>query len=451
MIIVKTPTSPVTGQKPFQQLYNLPPGTNTVILIGGRGGMKTYEASKYIAYQSTTKGKRCVILRDEQSLIRESILNEVLLRFDTANKNGTLGEYYQRLDTGIKVKATNEMAVFTKGFRASAKEKKANLKSISNIDIAVIEEMEDIRDEDAFNTFADSIRNEGALIIMILNTPDINHFVIKRYFNLSKPELPEGWDNTELDGFFEITPKQLPGFVCIRTGFEDNPYLPGHIVDRYRGYGQKGSNFYNPFYFKTAIKGWASTGRKGQILTKIKTIKLADYMALPLVERYGQDFGTAKPAGTVGVKMDKNRVYAREINYLPKNVLALAKMYIQLQLGDDDVIIADSAEPGSVTKLRNGFPAEELSADDITNFPKLLQGFNVFGVVKYPGAVKFGLDLLDSMEVYVVEESVNFWMEILNYIFATDKNGNYTGEPIDDFNHLIDPLRYVVMSKGRYF
>ena len=149
MIVVKTPTSPHTGEKPFQILYNLPTGTNTVICIGGRGGMKTHEISKFVAYSSTIKQKRCVILRDEKSLVRESILNEILLRFDSANANGKLSEYYDRLDTGIKIRATNEMTVFTMGFRASAKEKKANLKSISNIDLAVIEEMEDIRSEDA--------------------------------------------------------------------------------------------------------------------------------------------------------------------------------------------------------------------------------------------------------------------------------------------------------------
>jgi PBSX family phage terminase large subunit len=450
MIIVKTPTSPHTGEKPFQILYNLPQGTNTVICIGGRGGMKTHEVSKFVAYSSTIKQKRCVILRDEKSLVRESILNEILLRFDIANTNGKLSEYYDRLDTGIKIRDTNEMTVFTMGFRASAKAKKANLKSISNIDIAVIEEMEDIRDEEAYNTFSDSIRNEGSVIIMILNTPDINHFILKRYFNLRKPDLPEGWDESELDGFFEIVPKDLPGFVCIQTGFEDNPFLPIHIVEKYKGYGDKNSNFYNPFYYKTAIKGWASTGRKGQILTKVKPIKLADYLALPFPEIIGQDFGTNHPAGTVGVKFDGDNSYCRQLNYLPLNVKLLAKKYIELGI-KDEIIIADSAEPFSVGKLRGGWEEGELSEEDIKNFPQLLQGWSVFGVVKAPGSVKTGLDKMDSMNLYAVEESTDLWNEIMNYIWATDANGNQTGEPLKAFDDLIDPWRYVIESRGRYF
>src|SRR5687767_2962709 len=134
----------------FKILYDLPQGTNTVILIGGRGGMKTYEASKWIAFQAAIKKERCAILRDERSLIRESILNEVLLRYDTANRDGALDVSCQKLETGIKDRRTGEMIVFTKGFRASTRDKKANLKSLSNVKYAIVEELEDITDVDSF-------------------------------------------------------------------------------------------------------------------------------------------------------------------------------------------------------------------------------------------------------------------------------------------------------------
>ena len=61
-------------------LWNLPEGTRTVVLIGGRGGAKTYGVSDFVAYQSAVNRKRCVILRDEKSKIKGSILNEILLR-----------------------------------------------------------------------------------------------------------------------------------------------------------------------------------------------------------------------------------------------------------------------------------------------------------------------------------------------------------------------------------
>lgn len=424
----------VKALEPFKVLYRLPNGVNIVVVIGGRGGAKTYEVSKFIAYSSTIKKKRCVVLRDEKELIRESILNEVLLRFDTANANGALAQHYSRLDTGIKDKETGEMVVFTKGFRASAKDKKANLKSISDIDIAVVEEAEDIRDVDKFNTFADSIRKEGSLIIIILNTPDIMHWIVKRYFNLKQVE----------DGFYEIIPKQLPGFLCIQTSFLDNPFLPAHIVSNYKNYGNPDSHLYNPFYYKTAILGLASTGRKGQVITKAKPMKLAEYLKLPFREVFGLDFGTASPAGIVGVKIDKNNVYARQLNYKPMNTLDIAKFFCSLKLTPVDLIVADSADPKSIRKLQNGYQGHELAMDEFLNYPQLAVGFNVKGAKKGPDSVVYGIDLLDQMNLFVVEESVDFWTEIMSYVYDQDKNGNYTNDPIDDFNHLIDPLRYVV-------
>lgn len=437
-------TPKVKPLDPFKQLYKLPAGTNIVICIGGRGGAKTFEVSRYIAFQATIKKKRCVVLRDEKELIRESILNEVLLRYDHANINGVLSRGYERLDTGIKDRATNEMLVFTKGFRASQTDKRANLKSISNIDIAVIEEAEDIRDVDKFNTFADSVRKESSLIIIILNTPDINHWIVKRYFTAAQVE----------DGFFAIKPKTIPGFFCIQTSYKDNPFLPAHIVSNYEGYGNPESHLYNPFYYKTAILGYASTGRKGHVLTKVKPIKLAEYMALDFKEYYGQDFGTSSPAGLVGVKIDRNNLYARQINYKPMATLDLAKLYCSLKFGPADKIVADSADPKSIEKLKSGYRGDELADEEFFKYPELARGFHVIPAKKGTDSIEYGLGIISGMNFWLCEESGDFWEEVNNYVYAQDKNGNYTNDPIDDFNHLIDPLRYVVTEvKGadRFF
>ena len=419
----------------FKILYDPPKDTNILICIGGRGGCKTYEVSKFIAVSSTIQKKRCVILRDEKELVRESILNEVLLRFDTANVDGVLSMQYERLSTGIKDRKNDEMLVFTKGFRASDLQKRANLKSISDIDIAVIEEAEDIIDVDKFNVFSDSIRKQGSLIVIILNTPNINHWIVKRYFNLEQIE----------DGFYKIIPKQIDGFVCIQTGYKDNIHLPKHIVSQYEAYGDPQSYLFNSFYYKTAILGYASTGRKGQILTKVKPIKLTDYMTLPFKEYYGQDFGTSSPAGMVGVKFDKNNCYVRQINYLPMSILDIGKLYCTLKLTPVDKIIVDHADPQ--WKKLKGFSGNELNEKDRRNYSALMRGFYVVPCEKGDSSIRTGISILESMNIYAVEESKDLWFEILNWCYAQDKNGNYTDDPIDDFNHLIDPLRYVIIDQ----
>ena len=125
-------------------------------------------------------------------------------------------------------------------------------------------------------------------------------------------------------------------------------------------------------------------------------------------------------------------------------------MYLDLGM-KDETIIADSAEPGSVGQLRSGWEADKLDGEDLKKYPYLTNGFNVFGCIKYSGSIKDGLDKMDTMNLYAVEESTNLRDEILNYIWAVDMNGNRTGQPIDDWNHLIDPWRYVIESRGRYF
>lgn len=454
MPIPEQPTVTVVVKDPgkFAPLYDPPPGTNTIILIGGRGGMKTYEASKCIAFCATIKKERCVILRDEKSLIKESILNEILLRYDTADKDGYLSQHYERLETGIKDRETDQMLVFSKGFRASDTKKTANMKSISKINKAVIEEIADIRDKTKFDTFNDSVREEGSIVIMILNTPDVGHWIVQRYFNTIAIEAPPGTRPEkvkEYDGYFNLIPKDLPGFVCIQTSYLDNPHLPEHIISRYKSYGDPTSHVYDLHYFLTEICGYASTGRKGQILKKVKPIKLADYIKLPFREIIGQDFGTASPAGTVGVKFDGNNCYCRQYNYLPMGKLDIGKMYCRLKFNKADRVVADNADKEAWMKLRSGWQIKELDPEDLKKYPQLVGGFNVHPCMKDADhSIKDGLDIMTTeLNLFAVEESKDLWEEIRSYIYDQDKYGNYVSDPIDDFNHLIDPWRYVVQDQ----
>jgi phage terminase large subunit len=428
------PNVVVKRAKKFGPLYDLDDNVNLVVCIGGRGGAKTYEVSKFVAFSATMRKKRCCILRDEKELIRESILNEVLMRFDTANSGGALTSSYTKLDTGIRDRKTGEMLVFTKGFRASNSDKKATLKSVSDIDIAVIEEAEDITDEAKFNTFQDSIRNKGAVVVVILNTPDVGHWIVKRYFT-TVPVPGE-------DGYFELVPKKIDGFLAIQTSFRDNEFLPANVVARYESYGDPESHLYNKHHYLTAILGYATSGRKGQVFKKVKPISLEDYMDLPYKEIYGQDFGTAAPAGLVGIKVHRNQIFVRELNYKPMTTLELGKLYCTLGLNAVDLVVADSADPKAIAKLRNGWRGDELAEEEFHRYPRLAVGFNVIASTKGRDSVTAGIDDLNQMDFYVTEDSRNLWNEIAHYVYAQDKNLNFTNEPIDDYNHLIDPTRY---------
>lgn len=417
---------------------------DVVVLIGSRGSGKTYEASKFGTYEATMEKMRTCVLRDEKVQIRESILNEILMRYDTANNGGVLSTMYEKMDKGIKDKATQQMVVFTMGFRASSNAKKSNLKSVSDIDIAIIEEAEDITDEEKFNTFHDGIRNEQSLVVIILNTPNLDHWVVQRYF-----ETEHAYDDHTgelLDGFYKLVPRtDIPGFMGMVTDYTMNPHLPRHVVARYNNYGAPTHPSYNPYYYYTAMKGYSSSGRKGQILKHVQKISLKDYMALPFKEVYAQDFGTSSPAGLVGMKFDRNACYCREINYLPMDDLMLGELYCRLKFNDQDRIVGDTAAKTTIERLQRGWAHDELPAEYFIKYPALAYGFNV--IKHHKVTIEAGIRQMQSMQLYAVTESKNLWHEIRMWVYAVDKNGKPTDQPIDDFNHLIDPWRYGIEDR----
>lgn len=53
-----------------------------------------------------------------------------------------------------------------------------------------------------------------------------------------------------------------------------------------------------------------------------------------------------------------------------------------------------------------------------------------------------GVTYLQEFEIIIHPKCVNFLTEISNYQWDKDKFGKNINKPIDDFNHLLDALRY---------
>lgn len=88
-------------------------------------------------------------------------------------------------------------------------------------------------------------------------------------------------------------------------------------------------------------------------------------------------------------------------------------------------IRADSAEPKSIEELRQ-------------------LGLKVKAARKGKDSVKNGIQYLQNYEIIVHPRCVNFITEISNYTWDEDRFGNKINTPIDDFNHLMDAMRYAV-------
>lgn len=87
-------------------------------------------------------------------------------------------------------------------------------------------------------------------------------------------------------------------------------------------------------------------------------------------------------------------------------------------------ITADSAEPKSIDRLRE------------------LGLYHIRAARKGKDSISNGIDFLQDYHIVVHPRCVNFLTEISNYTWDTDKLGNKVGKPIDDFNHLMDAMRY---------
>ena len=88
-------------------------------------------------------------------------------------------------------------------------------------------------------------------------------------------------------------------------------------------------------------------------------------------------------------------------------------------------ITADSAEPKSI---------DELNA----------LGLRVTAAKKGKDSILNGIQWIQDLEIIVHPRCVNFITEISNYTWDTDKFGNKLNKPIDDFNHLMDAMRYAL-------
>lgn len=88
-------------------------------------------------------------------------------------------------------------------------------------------------------------------------------------------------------------------------------------------------------------------------------------------------------------------------------------------------IIADSAEPKSIDELKS-------------------LGLRVKAAAKGKDSVKNGIQWVQDLEIIIHPRCVNFITEISNYTWDTDKFGNKLNVPIDDFNHLMDAMRYAL-------
>jgi len=88
-------------------------------------------------------------------------------------------------------------------------------------------------------------------------------------------------------------------------------------------------------------------------------------------------------------------------------------------------ITADGAEPKSIAELR-------------------CMGLRVHSAAKGADSIRSGIQWIQNLEIIIHPRCINFLTEISNYTWDKDKFGKMLDGPIDDFNHLMDAMRYAL-------
>lgn len=212
--------------------------------------------------------------------------------------------------------------------------------------------------------------------------------------------------------------KQDDTFYSVVT-YKDNPFLPQTQIDEIEKLKTRDANLWRIF----------GEGLRG-VPTRMVFTHQQLYMDLPQSAKllgYGIDWGYSDPSTLVAVYKDGDNIYCEELLYL-KNVTIPDFIYKikELPINFTDDFIADSANPQAIEELRRA-------------------NINCKPVKK--SSILRGIDLIKRSGFYVHYLSKNLQNELQSYSWKVDKNGNNLDEPIDNSNHLIDGIRYVLEMK----
>lgn len=146
---------------------------------------------------------------------------------------------------------------------------------------------------------------------------------------------------------------------------------------------------------------------------------------------FGLDFGyTNDPTALFCGFVDKQLKEIYVFDELYKKALTNFKIYSEIEkMGYcNQIIVADSSEPKSIDELRQ------------------LGITKIRAAKKGKDSVNNGIQYLQDFKIIIHPKCSNFLNEICNYTWCKNDMGKPINKPIDDYNHLLDAMRYAIQS-----
>ena len=398
-----------------------------ILMTGGRGSAKSFNATTFIERLSFEKGHKMLFSRYTMTSAKISIIPEFQEKIDL---EGTQ-KYFIVSNNEIINKFSGSQILF-RGIKTSSGNQTANLKSIQGITTFVGDEMEEWESEDDFDKLILSIRQKGKQlrVILILNPSDAEHFIYKKY-------IENNHKIVQIDGV-DVQISTHPDVLHLHTTYFDNKENLSEqfisIVERIKEEsiaqctinGKLNQSLFNKSKYAQKIIGrWADVA-DGVIFEN--WIEGEFDTSIPYC--YGQDYGfTLDPDTLIKVAVDnKKRIIYIDEKYYGVNKLSTDDLYILNKSHIDkenDLIVGDSAEPRLIEDLRK-------------------KGLNIKPTQKSPGIVTASILKMLEYQIVITPDSHNIKKEFKNYCWSDKK----AGIPIDKYNHGIDAVRYAFLELG---
>jgi len=380
------------------------------ILMGGRGNGRSGTASRYAISQLLGKEYvRGAIMRATREDIRASCWGEIMDRVNEQH----IEDQFRITDNDMFIER-GENSLRAHGFRASSGSLTARLKSLAGYNFIWDEEAEETGEEE-FRILDDTLRTvKGRIrIILTLNTPPKNHWLLQKWFDLEPSKEAQGFYIPHLKADAKDV-LYIPG-----TYKENEPNLNKHTIERYKEYKQT-----NPNYYYQVIEGLSPEEVRGKIFNGWQMIESLPSEAR--LERFGEDFGWyPDPACVVAIYYWNGSYVIDEVAYGTE----LSNEYLARKIREvgQAITIADSAEPKSIAEQNK-------------------YGILVQGAEKGRDSVNYRIKVTAQKKIYVTKRSINVWKSYENYAWAEDKDGKPKGEPNHTWSHPMDAVTYAIAS-----
>lgn len=345
-----------------------------------------------------TNKQKLLVVRQTYASMKDSVFAELI----GAINNMKMGAYVNVKTTPLELNFSNGSQVLFKGADDETK-----LLSISGVDKVWIEEASDIT-QDMFNQLELRLRGGGLKkqFYLTFNPISETHWLKREFF-----------DNPKEDCF------------VLHTTYLDNRFLDDNYINTLLDMKERNYEKYRVY----ALGQWGVLGKP-----VFENWEVRDDVAQEAqgVDIHGLDFGYggSDPTAFVYAKVDEE---ARTV-------------YILQEIYNSSLLLDDIVE--EITKL--GHRRAQIKADSANKtFLRELQQKGLrrlVGAQKGPDSVAAGIVKLQGYNIVIDSSCVNTALEFEQYSYTKDKRtGQYLDKPIDDYNHIIDALRYAMEDVGR--